>query len=197
LKMGLCNKFFLKNSPFFSPAFHLDLHTYAFFNDKMFKKTCPKGYLFATWSRPSYLLIAETCWNFEEGVLDFANLRTDVTVNAHAAWALEFRHRSRYDWRKADHESFILDMARSIPEMEDSPLSDKRNTFLSRIRIRLSPKWSFDFSSHHGWGRLFEPSYNSYKIDLFTLLASHWKFKGSYMHTTNDDRVSVGFQLVK
>jgi hypothetical protein len=197
LKMGLCNKFFLKNSPFFSPAFNLDLHTYAFFNDKMFKKTCPKGYLFATWSQPSYLLTAESCWNFEEGVLDFANLRTDVTVNAHAAWALEFRHRSRYDWRKADHESFILDMARSIPEMEDSPLSDKRNTFLSQIRIRISPTWSFHFSSHHGWGRLFEPSYNSYKIDLFTLLASHWKFKGSYMHTTNDDRVSVGIQLVK
>ncbi len=197
LKMGLCNKLFLKDTPFFSPSLTLDVFTYAYFADKTFSKTCPKGYLTAIWSRPSYILTANTCWNFQEEVLDFSNLRADVTFNAWAACALEFRHRSRFDWRKADHESFILDMARSIPELEDSPLSDKRNTFLSQIRIKISPTWSLHFSSHNGWGRLHEPSYNSYKVDFFTLLASHWKLKGSYMHTTNDDRVSVGVQLVK
>lgn len=197
LKMGLANHLFLTSSPLFSPDFTVDLHTFAFFSDDTFKKLCPKGYLSVIWNRPSYLLEAYTCWNFEENLLDFSNLRGQITVSAYAAFALEFRHRSRYDWRKADHESFILDMARSIPEMEDSPLSDKRNTFLSQLQLKISPTWSCYFSSHHGWGRLFEPSYNSYKIDLFTLLATHWKLKSSYMHTTNDDRVSIQIQLVK
>ena len=197
LKIGLSNKLFLKNSPFFSPSFILDLHTYAFFSDTTYKKTCPKGYLSAIWSRPSYELQAHTCWNFEEDLLDFSNLRAGLTFNAHVACALEFRHRSRFDWRKADHENFMLEMARSIPELEESPLSDKRNTFLSQISFKISPTWGCFISSHHGWGRLFEPSYNSYKIDLFTLLASHWKLRTSYTHTTNDDRVSVQIQLVK
>lgn len=197
LKMGLSNSLYLKNTTFFSPSLDLDLYTYAFFNDKTFSKTCPKGYLSLTLSDLSYLLNAQTCWNFQENLLDFCNLRSDVTVNEHIAFVLEFRHRSRFDWRKADHENFILDMARSIPELENSGLSDKRNTFLSKLQFKISPKWSCHFSSHYGWGRLFEPSYHSFKIDLLTLLASHWGLKCSYLHTTNDDRVSVQMQIVK
>jgi hypothetical protein len=196
LKTGLCNTLFFRNSPFFPPSLALDFYTYAFFNDNTFSLLCPKWYLLATWSHPSFLLKAHTCWNFQEQLLDFSNLRAEITVSARIAFALEFRHRSRFDWRKADHENFILDMARSIESLEDSPLSDKRNTFLSQIQFDISPTWSCYISSHHGWGRLYEPSYNSYKIDLLTLLASHWKLKSSYMHTTNDDRVSISIQLV-
>jgi len=197
LKMGLTNKLFFKTSPFYSPSLKLDIFTYAFFHSQTYKKLCPKAYLDLTWSRPSYLLQANTSWNFEENLLDYSNLRAEITCNASAAFALEFRHRSRYNWRKADRKNFILDMAHSIQELEDSPLSDKRNTFLTQFRIKISPTWSCYVTSHHGWGRLHEPSYNSYKIDLYTLIASHWKLRTAYTHTTNDDRVTVQIQLVK
>jgi hypothetical protein len=196
LKMGLCNTLASRNSSFFPPSLTLDLYTYAFFNDTSFSLLCPKGYLLASWNNPSYFLNANTCWNFQEQLLDFANLRAEITISARIAFALEFRHRSRFDWRKADHESFILDMARSIASLEESSLSDKRNTFLTQIQFDISPTWSCYISSHHGWGRLDQPAYHSYKIDLLTLLASHWKLKSSYMHTTNDDRVSIAIQLV-
>jgi hypothetical protein len=197
LKMGLANIFYLKNSHFFSPTIAADLHTYAFFNDTTFTKRCPKAYFSLTISEPSYLIQGDSCWNFQENILDFCNVKTDFTVNAHVACSFEVRHRSRYDWRKADHENFILDMARSIPELENSPLSDRRNTFLSTLHLKLSHKWSAHFSSHYGWGRVDEPSYNSFKLDLFTLLASHWKMRFSYLHTTNDDRVTTQIQLIK
>lgn len=197
LKIGINNQLFSKNSLFSSPSLGIDVYTYAFFNDKTFTKTCPKGYLSARWSQPSYFLEALTCWNFQENLLDFSNLKAEVTVNASAAFTLEFRHRSRFDWRKADHESFILDMARSISDLENSPLSDKRNTLLGQVQVQISPTWSCHIASHFGWGRLFEPAYSSYKIDLLALLASHWRLRTSYMHTTNDDRVSLQLQLVK
>jgi hypothetical protein len=31
------------------------------------------------------------------------------------------RHRSRFDWRKSDHDNFILDVSRSIHELVQSP----------------------------------------------------------------------------
>jgi hypothetical protein len=142
-------------------------------------------------------LQTNTCWNFEENLLDFCNTRGDITFSDHFAISLEMRHRSRFDWRKADHENFFVDMARSIPELEDSPLSDKRNTFLSALHVHLTPKWSCHFSSHYGWGRLKDPSYHSFKFDLLTLLTNAWRFKVSYTHTTNDDRISTQIQLIQ
>lgn len=197
LRVGLRNHLALFNSPIFSPDLSLDLYTYGFFYDTTFTKTFPKGYLSLLWSRPSYLVEGRTCWNFQESVLDFSNLLTEITISEHAAFAVEFRHRSRFDWRKADHESFLLDMARSISELLDSPLSDGRNTLLARLQVRLSPKWSCFFSSHYGWGRATEPAYSSFKVDALTLLSSKWQLKFSYLHTTNDDRFTMQMQLTK
>jgi hypothetical protein len=146
LKLGLRNHIAFCKSPIFSPDLSLDLYTWGFFYDTTFTKTFPKGYLSLLWSRPSYNIEARTCWNFQESVLDFSNLLSEITINEHAAFILEFRHRSRFDWRKADHESFLLDMARPIPELLDSPLSDGRNTLLGKLQVRLSPKWSCLFS---------------------------------------------------
>lgn len=197
LRLGLKNVLVFKNMTLFSPNLTADIYTYGFFSDKTFSKVFPKGYLSVAWNQPSYSLDGTSCWNFQESVLDFFNFQTKVTVSKDTAFIAEFRHRSRFDWRKADHENFLVDMARPIPELLASPLSDGRNTLLGKLQIRLSPKWNCQFSSHFGWGRAQEPSYHSFKIDTTTLISAKWQLRLSYLHTTNDDRFSMQMQLVK
>ncbi|MES2199365.1 MAG: hypothetical protein V4489_04275 [Chlamydiota bacterium] len=197
LRLGVRNILSFANRSIFSPNLSIDLYTYGFFQEKTFSKTFPKGYLSFAWNQPTYSCEGTSCWNRQESVLDFCNLLTKVTVSEDTAFIAEFRHRSRFDWRKADHENFLVDMARPIPELEASPLSDGRNTFLGRLQVRLSPKWNCQFSSHYGWGRSSEPSYHSFKVDTTTLVSSKWQLKFSYTHTTNDDRFSMQIQLVK
>lgn len=197
LRVGLRNSVSFMNSSLFAPNLSLDLYSYAFFPHTTFTKTFPKQYLSLTWSQPSYLIEGTTCYNTQESLWDFFNILTKVTVNADTAFILEFRHRSRFDWRKADHENFLVDMARPISELVDSPLSDQRNTFLGKLQIRISPKWNCQLSSHYGWGRSSEPAYHSFKIDATTLITAKCLMKISYLHTTNDDRFSMGFQIAK
>ena len=195
LKVGLKNT--LTRSSFFAPNYSVDLYTYGFLGDTPYRSLFPKGYLSLSVSNPSYYLFGQTCWNFEEGLLDYLNFLSEFTVNENAAFAFEFRHRSEYDLRKSDHENFLVDMARPLSEVVASPLSDRRNTILGRCFLRLSPKWSCQFTSHFGWGREKEPSYSSFSIDAVTLLSAKWQLQLSYSHTTNDDRVGVQIQLAK
>ncbi len=197
LKIGLQNTVTFLTSSFFSPDLSLDLYTYGFYSSKTFTKLFPKWYLLTSWNHSSYLFEGHLCFNAQENVLDFSNLLGEITVNEHLAFALEFRHRSRFDWRKADHENFLVDMARPISELTESPLSDGRNTVLGRMQVRFSPKWTCHLSSHYGYGRRSEPSYRSFAVDAITLLSSKWQLKFSYLHTTNDDRFSMQMQLAK
>jgi len=197
LRIGIRNTLSFLNSSLFAPNLSLDLYTYGFFPHTTFTKTFPKQYLALSWTGPSYYIEGTTCFNSQELVWDFFNILTKVTVSADTAFIFEFRHRSRFDWRKADHESFLVDMARPIEELINSPLSDPRNTFLGKLQIRLSPKWNCQFSSHYGWGRPSEPAYHSFKIDTTTLVTSKCLLKFSYLHTTNDDRFSCSLQIAK
>lgn len=197
LRVGLRNILSFSNKSLFSPNLSLDLYTYGFFKEKTFTKSFPKEYLSFSWNAPTYSCEGTTCWNRQESVLDFSNFLTKFTISDDTAFIAEFRHRSRFDWRKANHENFLVDMARPIGELVVSPLSDGRNTFLGRLQVRLSPKWNCQFSSHYGWGRSSEPAYHSFKVDTTTLLSSKWQLKFSYTHTTNDDRFSMQMQLTK
>lgn len=179
------------------PGMFLDLYSYAFFFNHTFDKTFPKVYGQACWTKPSYKVEGQVCWNIEENLLDFCNTMTEITINEDIAFAVEVRHRSRFDWRKADHENFLVDMARPIDELRKTSLSDGRNTWLQRIQVRLSPKWSCHISSHYGWGRGSEPAYCGFKIDALGLIACKWQCKFSFTHTTNDDRFTVQMQLNK
>ncbi len=40
--------------------------------------------------------------NFAESQVDYYNVRLDWTLNIDVAFGLEYRHRGRFDWRKAD-----------------------------------------------------------------------------------------------
>jgi hypothetical protein len=197
LRLGWRNSFYSRNSQSFLPAIYTDIYTYGFFGNRDFAQSFPKYYLTVGWNRPSYAIRGRIAWNNEERVWDFTNIATDWTINEDIAFGLEFRHRSKFDWRKADHENFIVDVARPIPELLDSPLSDGRDTLLARLFIRLAPKWSCQIQSRHGWGRKDEPRYNAGKIDLITMLTCSWRLRLSYERLPNDNRFSSSVSLVK
>ena len=197
LRLGWRNSFYSRNSQSFLPAICTDIYTYGFFGNRDFSQTFPKYYLTLGWNRPSYAIRGSVAWNQEERVWDFTNIATDWTINEDIAFGIEFRHRSKFDWRKADHENFIVDVARPIPELLESPLSDGRDTLLTRFFIRLAPKWSCQIQSRHGWGRKNEPRYNAGKIDLITMLTCSWRLRLSYERLPNDNRFSGAVSLVK
>lgn len=192
LKVGVKNDLFSTRHLKADPSFSVDLYSNLFLEKDARIRTLPKLYLDLIWNLPSLTFGVKNCWNFEREVLDFSNCRFGWTVNRDLAFKLEFRHRSKYDWRKADHESFILDTARKDSELLLSPLSDKRETFLTGLFVRISPYWSCQFESHHGWDRINEPHYNEFRLDFFTLLSINWKLRISYTQTQTGGHFSLG-----
>lgn len=197
LRIGWKNAFFTPKNSRFLPTVTTDLYTYGFFGNRAFAQSFPKTYLSIGWNRPSYAIRGAVAWNNEETVWDYANVATDITINSDVAFGLEFRHRSKYDWRKAQHHNFFVDVARPIPELLESPMSDGRDTLLTRFFFRLAPKWTCHIQSRHGWGRRDEPRYNAGKIDLFTMLTCSWRLRLSYERMPNDNRFSTSVSLVK
>ncbi len=186
MRVGLRNRFSRAPVSPFRPAFTVDLYTYAFFNDKTYKRTLPKAYLDLTWNQPSYAFMGGFAWNQEKRVWDYTNIRGLFTINEDLAFQAEFRHRSRFDWRKVDHQSFILDATQSIANLLRSPLSDQRNTFLFRLYGRIMPGLTFSIQSHHGWARKGEPWYNEIKVEVFKNITCSWQLRVGYQYQIND-----------
>ena len=174
----------------------VDLYTNLFF-DTPFVPLSPKTYLNIRYDYVSLFLLSQSAWNFRKNLLDFSNLRLGWTASENAAFILELRYRSSWDWRKAERDNFILDVTRDEVELFISPLSDRRLTFLTHMYFRFNPLWTCHIQSHHGWGRKYEPSYNEIKVDLFRLLSSNWRLRISYQHNERDDRVTAALSLIK
>lgn len=197
LRIGVRNALFSTHRPFQLATLTTDLYTYGFFGERQFPNLFPKTYLDLEWSRPSYALRTGIAWNQQENLWDYVNMSSEWTLNENVAFGLEFRHRSKYDWRKAQHHNFFLDIARSIPQLLDSPLSDGRDTLLTRFFFRLAPRLSCHIQTRHGWGRKTEPRYNAGKIDLFTMLTCSWRLKLSYERIPGDNRFSGSLSLIR
>ncbi len=196
LRFGVRNSWFTKVPYGVARPFWVDLWANAFFATKTIPEVVPKAYLNAEWLPSEYIFVAmNTGWNFQHRQLDFLNIRVDWTLNENLAFGLEYRHRSRYDWRKADFYNFILESTRSQAELLDSPLKDRNDMLLFRIFTRLSPDWTAKFQMRHGWHREFQSPFFEYKIDLSRLFFQHWRLTGSYEHREADDRVTFTFLL--
>ncbi|MBS0629018.1 MAG: hypothetical protein JSS30_02195 [Verrucomicrobia bacterium] len=198
LRFGLRQLFFNRGNSIFLPALTVDLFSYAFWGAKSFDQTIPKAFLDLKVERPSYALRGGMGWNFQENVLDYGNLQLLWTVNASLAFGVEYLHRSKFWWRKADHDNFVLDFARPLDLLLDSPLSDRRNTLLFKAHFRLSPRWNVQAQAHHGWGRSTEPSYTGAKVDFYTMITGSWQMKLSYEYSRNNPfDFSYSFKLIK
>ncbi len=197
IQAGVRNLLFSKDRMGKGPVFSADLYANAFFSDPTIPQFIPRLYLWLGWQFPSFDLSFHNAWNFRNSVLDFSNARFRWTFNENLALTLEARYRSEYDWRKADHDNFILDVTRSESQLLASPLSDRRITLLANLFVRLSPFWECHLESHHGFYRFTEDPYNEIKIDLFTWISSSLKLRISYSHTDKDDRIVGGISLIK
>lgn len=197
LRFGVRNAIYSAAMSPFVPQFALDIFTYAYFGPTAFHYPIPKFYTNFAWHRPSFAIKTGLCWNIQQQVLDYSNIISEWTINEHFAFAAEFRHRSKYDWRKADHENFILDVARPIDELVNSPISDGRNTLLLRLHTRITPRLTAHFETHVGWGRKCEPSYNEYRIQLMHSIASSWQIKLNFRRSPDDIEFSPSISIVK
>ena len=181
LRIGFKNILF--NRTELMPALSVDLYTNAFFKTDTYKLLVPKTYLDVLWNLDNLTFGGHACWNGNNTVFDYTNLSLLWTVNADFATYLEFRHRSRFDWRKDDHQNFILDVSRSIDELLDSPLSDGRNTFLTRLQYRIHPEYILRLEMHQGWGRRDEPGYNEGRLQLLTMITDSWRLTSAFRWT--------------
>lgn len=195
-RLGFRNNFYTSESQF-APTYTFDLFTYGFIDQVTFNDVFPRIYGNFSMHRKNVLFQTEIAWNIEEMTLDHSNFRLNWTIDENFALSAEFRHRSKYDWRKSNYENFALEFARPLDELLCSPLSDGRNTFLAKMQLRFLPGWVCQFQSHFGWGRASEPRYNAVKIDFFSEIASHWQMRLGYEHLPNDDRFTYGLKLVK
>jgi len=203
VEIGVRNLLFSNRRPLKEASFTADLYANAFFSDPVIPQMIPRLYLKMNWKLPSVFFSWNNCYNFRHQLMDFSNAWLKWTVNENVAMCLEGRYRSKYDWRKADHDNFILDVSRSENELLESPLSDRRITLLSNVFIRLNPFWELKFESHHGFHRLYknhikEKPYNEFKIHLYTWISSAWKLDLYYGYTLNNHfDWGINVQLIK
>lgn len=178
------------------PILSAELWTNAFINVDTLTKSIPKIYGRMKWKISPFLIShLELAWNRENSKWDYFNLGLGWTASDNLAFKVDYLSRGPLDFRKADRDNFILDAVRSVSELEASPLSDKRSTFLSHLFYRFHPDWSVEFKSRHGWRRKLEPSYNEYRIDLNTAIFCGWNLKLTYEHREDEDRFSFSLRL--
>lgn len=198
LQFGFRQLFHNRNNPILLPTFSLDLYGYSFWKAKSFSQKIPKLFADFELNNPNYSILGGVGWNFQQSVLDYGNIEFLLTVNANIALGVEFRHRSRFWWRKAVYDNFVVDFSRSLDDLLASPLSDRRNTLLTKAHLRLTPRWNMHFQSFHGWGRANEPRYNGARVDFYTMLTGSWQMKLSYEYLPNEDyRFSYSFKLIQ
>lgn len=197
LQIGLNSSLFCKTqNGCIYRKFYTDLFAYGFFDTQTLPCEVPKVYARCVYnSSPYHRTTLETGWDIQRNMLDHFNLNVEWTVNINTAFRAEYRHRSPYDWKKADHTNFILDSFRSEKALKNSTLSDRRDTFLLNFYHRFHPNWALQFQSRNGWNRRFEPCYTEFETDLLGTFRSSWHLKISYRHREDEDRFIFNFSI--
>ncbi|MFV0340312.1 MAG: hypothetical protein ACK5MA_06775 [Parachlamydiaceae bacterium] len=196
LKVGCSNQIFRKTECCLSRPLLVDLYTYGFFDTPTIGKLFPEVYADVSYlASDTVRHTVEFAWDLQHGKLYHFNARTEWTAAKDLAIRGEYRHRSEYDWRKADHTNFILDAFRSEKSLLHSTLSDRRDTLIAAFFYQFNPNWGCEFEARQGWNRRCEPSYTEFELDLLGTLRSAINVKFSYQHKEGDDRVAFYFTI--
>jgi hypothetical protein len=197
LRFGFNQSFYVQDCDgILTRYIYADLHANAFFHIKTIPETVQKIYSKVVWNySPVLRHTLDTAWDLEERQLDHINLRTEWTVSADFAVSAEYRHRSSFDWRKADRENFILDCFRSVEELRHSQLSDRRDTALLHFFYRFHPKWAVEFISLSGWNRRDRTRYTEFEVDLIGMLQSACQVKLAFQHRQDETRFAIYFNI--
>lgn len=195
-QFGFSNSLFTQCCGCMHRPIFIDIWANAFLSGLHVNQSVPKGYLNAEWYPFRSLFFGfDTAWNFHKRRLDFYNSRMEWTISQDAALSLEYRQRSRFDWRKADFYDFLLDVTRREEALLHSPLSDRRETFLTRFFYRWSPDIWGKFILRHGWHRIHMPQYTEFEIEVTRVLFDHWHLILTYEKRETDNRFSATFRL--
>lgn len=179
---GIKQSFYPHGSTLF-PEITADIYSNIFLGSTKLHQALPRLYTTCDFRYPSFLITTDIVYNLQERLFNRTNIRSAWTVSENVAFTFEFRHRSKYDWRKSDYDNFIVDIARPIDELLHSPLSDGRNTYLAKLQLRLSPLLTFHFESHFGTGRKNDPNYVAYEAKVAYLLTGRWLIEVGYKYS--------------
>lgn len=183
LRWGIRNSLYTKKDGKLKNPFNIDIYTYGFFNNSTIGSFIPRMYVEISTLLPFAFTTFSYAYNFQHNRIDFANVRTAITLSEDFAISFLFMHRSAYDYKKADHDSFLLDVFRPQSQLINSPLSDRRNIAQSKIYWRMLRNLIFEFESRQGWLRINSPPFNEMRFDVTFLLPCNWRFKFSPQRT--------------
>lgn len=192
IKLGLKNYFF---KAALQPRFYSHLYAYSFPGAFTFNVPFPKAGLDLHWHYPKLDFGTRLGWNIEKQAWDFSNFYLGFTLNEYFAVSAELRHRGRFDWRKNNHENFILDVSRTIFELQHSPISDERTIFLSRWQLQFAPFWTLQVINQVGW-RPSQPFYHESQFCLTTILSNAVSLKFNYTRKVNANIFTFGANLI-
>ena len=195
LKIGIKNQ--LSTLKEFTPLPTLtnDLYAYNFFHTQAFNQIFPKIGMNTCANFSKMTLATFVGWNFQDNLLDFANLKLGCTLNDYFAFTAEIRHRGDYYWRKNNYTNNLLDVSRSRASLENSPLSDHRTTFRCKWQLQIAPLWTLRILNHVGW-RPNKPFYHESKIELQTLISNTARLNFSYTRTVRTNQFTLGINLI-
>lgn len=183
LRWGIRNSIYTKKEGKLKNPFNIDVYSYGFFNNSTIGSFIPRMYVEISTLLPFAFTTFSYAYNFQHNKIDFANVRTAITISEDFALSFLFMHRSAYDYKKADHESFLLDVFRTQAELLSSPLSDRRNITQSKLYWRVLRNLIFEFEARQGWLRVSSPPFNEMRFDVTFLLPCNWRFKFSPQRT--------------
>ena len=206
-RIGARNSVFVKQSTCIKRPLTFDIWTNVFVHRGKVGRTIQKGYFEFEWVPTDYLFTAaHGAWNFEHRQLDYIDGRTEWSVSQNLAFALEYRHRSKFDWRKADFYNFLLETVRSEAALLASPLSERRDILLARLFYRFNPNLWMKCQLRKGWnlrgildtitetqGNL--PNYTEYEMNLTRVIFDHWHATFTYERRFVDHRYSFTLKL--
>ncbi len=166
------------------------------FNNKNTKQLYPKLYLDCLFQLSSYLKCKiESAWIIKKSTWDHFNISCQWAKNENIAISTEFFHRSKYGWKKSDHNNFTVDCAYNENEFLSSLLSERRNILLTKMFVRPHPLLYYKFSLRYGWLNKLFNNYLEYQMILGFKIFDHWNLNTIYEKRECDKRFYCSFNL--
>jgi hypothetical protein len=193
LKTGILNTLYIKG---IDSTCTLDLFGLNFFSQNTFNVAFPKLKSFFTLDTPWCTFKNGFGYNFQKNSIDLLTFEWGWTFRRDFAFHLDWLYRGPYEWKKDDRENYQLDMAYPIDTLALTPLSDKRNTFISRLEWHFFPNWTVRFGHHNGFWRTTEPPYFECVAEISTIWRSVFDVRLSFLRSVNDSQVLFSLNLI-
>lgn len=192
LSLG-CRNYLLSHSYLTSK---INFWTNFIFNNKNAKQLYPKLYLDCLFQFTSHLKCKiESAWIIKKSTWDHFNISCQWSKNENIAISTDFFHRSKYSWKKSDHNNFTVDCAYSEKELLSSQLSERRNTLLAKMFVQPHPLLYYKFSLRYGWLNKLFNDYLEYQMILGFKVFDHWNLNTIYERRECDKRFYCSLNL--